>query len=497
MSTYASTIQADVARATATVLASRGHVVTEGEYDLRRTVEVHADDGRRLVVVPLHAFDEGDPDAEGADGWAYLVMDQVGRYIDVPEARRGHEPPYGCPSVWSLTFGGRDAGAAADDVEKVLGWVAQDGFHPLVGVRPGTPASTYREAPYPGAHPNGSWVVDTRQRLFPTMPDSGSPSGWAVVDGCGHLVCLDAWLSGHGAAGLDGRVPLLSFGSNACPEKFIRNGVGLPGVNLRVTVQGLAAVYCQGTRGADGAVPATLTAVPGHSERHVVSYVRPADFMSLDRVEGRRGRWYDLVLLTAGRIVRDDGTPLEHVLAYVGGRSERWPMRDPNGDVLLVRDTSQAVTRESLRDTRAQNVEPELLGTVWPMGTAVAASILSLFVYGTLMPGQQRWEVLASYVDGEPKPAHVRGTFVDTGRGYPAMFPGAAVIPGYVVRLRAESLAQALQVLDRVEGTATGLFERSLADIAGTAAWVYRAVDPGLRGTSIQSWTSLTTEGSL
>lgn len=497
MNHYASIIQADLARDAAAVLASQGHVVTEGEYDLRRTVEVHAADGRRLVVVPLHAFDEEDPDAGDADEWAYLVMDEAGTYLDVPEARDGQEPPYGCPSIWMLTFGGRNAAAAAVDVENVLGLLAEHGFRPVVGVRPEAHASSYGEAPYPGARVGGSWVVDTSQMLFPVMPDSGSPSGWAVVEHDGRHQSLDMWLCQQGAAELHARVPLLSFGSNACPEKFVCNGVSLPGVNLRATVHDLAAVYCQGSRSVDGAVPATLVAVPGHRETHVVSYVAPADFTALDRTEGRRGQWYDLVLLNAGTVVRDDDVVLEHVLGYVGGRSERRPMRDRNGDLLLIRETTQAAAQAALSTATGPGIEPVALGPMWPMGAPVAPSISSLFVYGTLMPGERRWDVLAPFVQGAPEPALVRGSLVDTGRGYPALFPGEAAVPGYLVRLRSEFLAEALDVLDRVEGTATGLFERGLTNAAGTAAWVYHAVDPGLRGTSIHSWTLLATEGSL
>ena len=492
---YESTIQADLARAAAAVLAAQGHVVTEGEYDLRRTVEVHGADGRRLVVVPLHVFDEEDPSARDADEWGYLVMDEHSTYVDVPEARDGQEPPYGCPSIWTLTFGGRDAAAAASDVQNVLGWLTEHGFQPLAGVRPETHASWYGEAPYPGARAGGSWVVDTRKMVFPVMPDSDSPSGWTVVERDALHHCLDAWLDDQGVAGLEARIPLLSYGSNACPEKFVRNGVSLPGVNLRATVRDLAAVYCQGTRSADGAVPATLAARAGHRETHVVSYVLAADFTALDRVEGRGGRWYDLVLLSAGSVVRDDGAVLQSVLGYVGGRSERYPLRNRDGDLLVVRDTAQTAAQGVLGAATPPILEPDALGPVWPLGAPVAESVSSLFVYGTLMPGQQRWEVLAPFVHGAPEPALVRGSLVDTGHGYPAMFPGEAVVPGYLVRLRADSMVEALDVLDRVEGTATNLFERVLSHAAGTAVWVYRAVDPCLRGTPIQSWTSHTTKG--
>lgn len=111
-----------------------------------------------------------------------------------------------------------------------------------------------------------------------------------------------------------------------------------------------------------------------------------------------------------------------------------------------------------------------------------------LFVYGTLMPGEPRWSVLAPFVDGEPRRATVAGLLVDTGRGYPALFDGDAAVPGYVVRLRDDSVERALSVLDEVEGTSFGLFERGLVDVGSQRAWVYRGHDPALRGTPIDAW---------
>ena len=292
--------------------------------------------------------------------------------------------------------------------------------------------------------------------------------------------CLDAWLDDQGVAGLDARIPLLSYGSNACPEKFVRNGVSLPGVNLRVTVHDLAAVYCQGTRSADGAVPATLAARarPPRDPRRLLCSGSPTS-----------------PLLTGSRDAADGGTTWcclpraasSVTTARCSSLSSGTSAAVPSGIHCATGTAtcSSYGTRPKRRPRQRwvprprPSLEPDALGPVWPLGAPVVDTVCSLFVYGTLMPGQPRWEMLAPFVQGEPEPALARGALVDTGRGYPAMFPGEAAVPGYLVQLKADSLTEALDVLDRVEGTATGLFRARPREYRRHAAWVYRAVDAG------------------
>jgi gamma-glutamylcyclotransferase (GGCT)/AIG2-like uncharacterized protein YtfP len=104
-------------------------------------------------------------------------------------------------------------------------------------------------------------------------------------------------------------------------------------------------------------------------------------------------------------------------------------------------------------------------------------TVISLFVYGTLKPGRSRWPVLEPYVDPavEPKRATVEGRLWDTGRGWPALTAGAAVVVGTVVRLRADTINDALSALDAVEGVHNGLFRREIAVTdEQTPCWVYR-----------------------
>jgi gamma-glutamylcyclotransferase (GGCT)/AIG2-like uncharacterized protein YtfP len=78
-----------------------------------------------------------------------------------------------------------------------------------------------------------------------------------------------------------------------------------------------------------------------------------------------------------------------------------------------------------------------------------------LFVYGTLMPGQPRWAVLAPFAKSIP-PAVSRGILWDTGLGFPAATFGGSTreIPGFVITADAntEVLAELRGVGRRASG---------------------------------------------
>lgn len=99
----------------------------------------------------------------------------------------------------------------------------------------------------------------------------------------------------------------------------------------------------------------------------------------------------------------------------------------------------------------------------------------TLFAYGTLLPGEPRWQFLAPYVIDEGRPDTVHGTLFDTGEGYPAAeFGGHDLIHGRVFILRAERRDEALDVLDAVEGAVEGGYRRVLVTTTGgTEAWAY------------------------
>lgn len=117
-----------------------------------------------------------------------------------------------------------------------------------------------------------------------------------------------------------------------------------------------------------------------------------------------------------------------------------------------------------------------------------------LFAYGTLLPGDVRWPLLAAFVVDDGWPDEVAGTLYDTGLGYPAaVFTHdalvtapedqpladtgqsryAGIIRGRSFVLLDTSLDHALSVLDDEEDTVAGLYRRVLVRTATTTAWAY------------------------
>jgi gamma-glutamylcyclotransferase (GGCT)/AIG2-like uncharacterized protein YtfP len=76
----------------------------------------------------------------------------------------------------------------------------------------------------------------------------------------------------------------------------------------------------------------------------------------------------------------------------------------------------------------------------------------AIFVYGTLLPGESRWPILAPYI-AEVVEATATGRLFDTGRGYPgACFEhGSSTIPGAWMRVADGQWDPVLEVLDGVE----------------------------------------------
>ena len=75
-----------------------------------------------------------------------------------------------------------------------------------------------------------------------------------------------------------------------------------------------------------------------------------------------------------------------------------------------------------------------------------------VFVYGTLMPGERLWPALAPYaVSWEAGTAP--GRLWDTGLGFPGVRfdPESELVPGVVVVIDPDRVAEAVVVLDRIE----------------------------------------------
>ncbi|SNY54914.1 hypothetical protein [Paractinoplanes atraurantiacus] len=207
------------------------------------------------------------------------------------------------------------------------------------------PAADFLVDPYPGERPGGSWLVDADGMCLPVGPDDAMPSGWSVQG----AQCLDAWLVRNDAAPLADRVPLLSYGANACPGKVMLNGTPLPVVNLACEMTDLASVWCAGPTRV-GRTPSTLTAMPGHRETAVVTMAVPAQLAVLDAVEGRHAGVYALQTLHTGAVTLENGVRVPRPLAYVGVRPQRFPLLIDGRPLLRVAvdyDTATALRRSA------------------------------------------------------------------------------------------------------------------------------------------------------
>lgn len=101
--------------------------------------------------------------------------------------------------------------------------------------------------------------------------------------------------------------------------------------------------------------------------------------------------------------------------------------------------------------------------------------MLPLFAYGTLLPGEVRWPILAPYVVDEGVADTTGGRLFDTGVGYPAArFDGGATIHGRVFTFRADRYEEALEALDEVEGAVEGAYRRlEITTASSVRAWAY------------------------
>lgn len=99
-----------------------------------------------------------------------------------------------------------------------------------------------------------------------------------------------------------------------------------------------------------------------------------------------------------------------------------------------------------------------------------------LFVYGTLRPGDVRWPMLSPWVVDAGFADTVRGRLYDTGLDYPAaVFDESGTVFGRTFRLRPETVAEALELIDDEEDTVLGLYRRVEVDTArGVRAWAYQ-----------------------
>ncbi len=335
----------------------------------------------------------------------------------------------------------------------------------------------YPARPYPGARPPCSFVhVDGTG--YPLRADHTALSGWRVGGRD-----LDDWLADRGAVPLAGRVPLLCYGSNACPAKltWLRATFGLagPAVLLRARCAGLAAVWAAGLRVVDDQRPATLAAVPGVTEQHAVWLATPEQLEVLHRCEGcdegPRGR-YRLAHLTGGEVRLEDGTLLDRPLAYVAAehtadpRMIRYPLL-VDGRPVRCAEVPQAAARALAGEPAGSDGLALRVADGTPRPDDLPGR---LFVYGTLSPGAARWPTIEPHVAGEPRRARLPGTLYDTGLGYPALRLGGPGVAGWAVELATP--AATLSTVDDYEGARYRRVRVTLED--RTQAWTYVWTDP-------------------
>jgi gamma-glutamylcyclotransferase (GGCT)/AIG2-like uncharacterized protein YtfP len=335
----------------------------------------------------------------------------------------------------------------------------------------------YPADPYPGARPGQSFVhLDGTG--WTLLPDPATPSCWRA-DGRD----LDEWLAEQAAVPLADRVPVLAYGSNACPSKvtWLREELGLsgPAVVFAADCTGLSSVWAAGTRSWDGQRVATVMAAPGVRERHAVWFADPEQLKVLDACEWRGDR-YRLARLDTGEVRLADGSVLDRPFCYTGLSELRMPLLVDSSPVRLAdvgQDTAITMTGEIGTDgLAASTVEGQPDPLEWPD---------RLFVYGTLRPGMRAWQTAEPLLAGPPRQASARGTLYDTGHGFPAMLPGDRfAVPGHLLPLR--SPATALPMLDDYEGDWFTRVRAVLGD--GETCWVYLWNQPVAGLPEIAEW---------
>ena len=107
--------------------------------------------------------------------------------------------------------------------------------------------------------------------------------------------------------------------------------------------------------------------------------------------------------------------------------------------------------------------------------------ISSVFVYGTLMPGQPRWAAVDEASAGAPVRDSIRGRLFDTGSGYPALVTADrhSTVKGWRVLIEKSALVATLAYIDEIEGTDVGLYRRIAVDTdSGVPCWTYEYLQP-------------------
>jgi hypothetical protein len=180
----------------------------------------------------------------------------------------------------------------------------------------------YPALPYPGTRPSGSWWLAADQKVRP-------------LEYCGGDTVRD--LATGETKSLAGRILILAYGSNACPEKLAQRYSHSDVFALSADVEDWAAVWCSSRR-QSGDVVCTIAPFPGARERHAVLAVTPGQLGPMDEWEGHPSR-YQRGRFT-GRVILEDGSSPE-VEVYLGTPDKR-PTLLVDGQPLLCGSVSYA-----------------------------------------------------------------------------------------------------------------------------------------------------------
>ena len=163
----------------------------------------------------------------------------------------------------------------------------------------------FSSAPYPGEYPPYDYAVIRGEVVPVQLTDSG------LADRIG----LDI------AASLATHIPLLTYGSNACPgrmvEKFGDDAERLHGILVfRAMASNLARAWCA-RPASSGVLPYTIVGAADETEVHVV--LLPRHLISImDESEGRGASLYVVGRLTECEVRLPDGQTWQRPLTYIG-----------------------------------------------------------------------------------------------------------------------------------------------------------------------------------
>ena len=115
----------------------------------------------------------------------------------------------------------------------------------------------------------------------------------------------------------------------------------------------------------------------------------------------------------------------------------------------------------------------------------------ALFVYGTLLPGEELWAVLVRFALKVSETV-VSGRLFDTGLGYPAAVfdESTSVVPGVRVTVAPDQWIELVDLLDQIEDEGILFHRRQVETTAGPAMsyeWIgqtqgLRRLSDGWRG---------------